>query len=167
MNNACKILFVLTTYFLFACSKNKSTPIDPGDVYLTYKVDGVAVLYKGTAAGQFQEGVIGIKLTDIPTRYVIEAVKGTTNAITLGITTDSLTTNNYVADSVFSLIVENGHVKGVYNKSQVLNISITRYSSGTIDGTFSGKIYAFDIATSHYDSFTLTDGAFKNVEILY
>ena len=166
MANLNKLIFVLAIIYFFACDKDGSSP-GPDDVYLTYKVDGDVVLYKGAAADINDDGVIGLKLLS-PTRYVIQAAKGTTDAIELSITTDSLTTTNYEADQMYSSVVKNHFVMGVFDNSQIINISITRYSSGTIDGTFSGYVYSYSIVSSSgWDSFSLTDGEFKNVKILY
>ena len=129
-------------------------------------MDGDVVLYKVAAADINDDDVIGLKLL-MPTRYVIQGAKGTADAIVLSITTDSLMTTNYEADRFYSTVDKNNLVRGVFDSSQIINISITRYSSGTIDGTFSGYIYSYNIFGSNYDRYPLTNGEFKNVKITY
>ncbi len=164
-----KILLLATMAFVFfSCSKNNpenpENTILPGDVYIKYKVDGKLVLIKGDAGNINGEGVLASQLLE-DNWLRIQGRKGTTNAIDIRITTDSVRTGQYTADRGFSTIVETGNVKGVYLNSHILNISISRYSSGTIDGNFAGNIYSFNIQNSGWSSFSLKEGEFKNVKI--
>lgn len=172
-----KLLFALTiSAILFSCSKDQ---IDQqiaitGNASLQYKVDGVLQQYSGDANTSNPQGVIAykqLKGTIIPaTRHMIQAQSGANNLISLDIVTDSLRPGLYKGELFFTFILTNGTEYGIFDNNQILNVSITRNSSGTIDGIFSGNLYWIKDAqdpSAGFISVSITEGEFKNIRMIY
>lgn len=167
-----KLLVIPAIIFLYSCSKNKPSNITlRGNATLKYKVDSVETLYTGDAGTPNRKGVIAWKHLangSSGTTYFIQALKGLNDLIGMGIITDSLQSGqSYVGEGQFTFVVFKGQKYAITDSSQVFNISITRYYSGFIDGSFSGKLYTFNPQTSITDSISVTEGEFKNVRVIY
>ena len=167
-----KNLFRILTFsiILYSCSKNDNTDNSSiGTASLKFKLDGEQQEFIGNAPTLFGSGsgrgAVCARVNYSEGRgYMIQGYN-VDSIISISILTDSLHTgayNAYFGGS--SLGYFNLGYYALKNSSQIFNISITRHSSGTIDGNFSGKFYQ---EVANPDSISISEGEFKNVKVHY
>lgn len=151
------------------------------DAYIKYKVNGTQVEFKGDYL-HYLSTVNGIYVTKtkFPTApqstYIFLGQSGPNNIIRFQIETDSLQTRTY---NVYPTLTTGGgnpmiivntkpYTAYTFDGTQKITVNISRYSQGTTDGTFSGKLYWQSISTPvTYDSINVMEGEFKNAQIIY
>lgn len=177
-----KLSFVILSAFaLVSCLKsdNRDLGIDySGDGYLKYELNGQPFEYTGGYT-RVTSGGIGVFARKIPksstvpsARYTITGQIGVNKVINIVIITDSLKTGNYTtssfANGVTSIKVDS--VQYSNNRSaDFLNITISNYSAGIIEGTVSGKLSASKTVngSTTYTDGVVTNGAFKKIVVQY
>jgi len=165
-----KNLFIILTFsiILYSCSKHDNTDnSSTATASLKFKLDGEQQEFIGNAPtlyglGSGRGAVCGRVNASEGRIYMIQGYR-VDSMISISILTDSLHTGTYNAYFGGSGLAY--FTLGYYalkNSSQVFNIAITRHSSGTIDGTFSGKFYQ---EVTNPDSISISEGEFKNVRV--
>ncbi len=169
---------IILAFTLVSCFKNTHRDLGPDDYpngYIRYQVNGWQLEYSGgydniTSAGI---GVYCLKekqsATVPSTRYTVKAQLGAAKTINIVIVTDSLqvgsyTTGTTIASGITSATVDSNKY---YNNRPIdfLNVYISRFSEGTIDGTFSGRLSSAktENGSNAYQDGLITNGFFQNV----
>jgi hypothetical protein len=184
-----KTLFIFTTVILLfaACSKSDS-PLGNAS-YIQYRINGILIRYNGdynsyaTGSGEgawvskiipssgpgfpyINYGFIGLKPLNQSLR--------TDQTIGFNIVTDSLKVQTYIptdsANHPIAFVKEYAaiYTTGVRPTDKIM-INISRYSFGSIDGTFTGQFTeTIDVnGVVTYNDGVITQGEFKNLKVMY
>lgn len=154
-------IVLIISFSLLSCKKDNQGNDLSNDAYIKYKVNGTQQQFSGNAANVDAEGVIAYKVINLYTSYHLQGEKGLNNLISLSIVADSLKNGSYKGEPIATFISYNGKEYYILNDTQILNVSITRHSSGTVDGNFSGSLY------DTQGSVSITEGEFKNIKMIY
>lgn len=152
------ILFIT---ILFSCSRDQSILSDSPEI--SFDINGVHYSYIGFPDAS------AAKLTGVPgvsnTVYGFTGYENQSNTIMLALVTDSLKTIGYhFAPSVESVIKASNQVYSF----DLLDVVVTGYSGGTVNGTFSGNLSKLvSISPLVTQPATLTNGVIKNVRVIY
>lgn len=164
-----------------SCSKStESTEQDPatGEVFIKCSFNGNPLQFNGVAAPN-SEGTLAFSHVNspMPGEFFINGHNATqTKIIALQLFTDTLKTQTYYAtyDPFPPIALATGIATdtanyGIYRPSDSITVRITRYSGGTIDGNFSGKLTSRKVSggiiTGYYDGY-VSDGVFRNIKVL-
>ena len=178
-----KLLYIIiATIINVAGCRQEVIPPANTDTYIKYKVNGSDVILYGDHASLLRSGsgVYGSKQEASQTagfsktRYVVLGQAGPNRVVTFTIITDSLRAQSYLsADSASRGVSyvkqdENAYLTniGVNDRFQ---INISRYSEGSIDGSFSGtgvNVKTVNGVTT-YQQGVITEGLFQKVRINY
>ncbi|MCW3119784.1 MAG: hypothetical protein JWM28_3866, partial [Chitinophagaceae bacterium] len=164
-----------------SCSKDsdKEPAPPPSGPYIKYTAGTSQFEFRGSF-NDLITGKPGVYVSKFPgldptggnvTRYVLSGQPNPTDGIRFEIEVDSLKTGSYSCYEKITLggapkIGFSGKAYSTFKKdgSEKLSVIISRYSNGTIDGTFSGTLYSFDVIPIPIE---ITKGEFKNVEAVY
>lgn len=176
--------FIYFYLFLFICnvSCNKSNDTSANStqsVYIKFKLNGAQYQFNGgySSVTSTGEGVYGLKILASTilskTIYEIQGQSGNNRVINLVIVSDSLKSQSYNTPTISSnnfypsLVNIDGKLYGTFQASDVISITINRYSVGTIDGNFSGNLSQSLSNGTQFLNGSITEGEFKNVKIIY
>ena len=175
------LLIILPLLGLMSCFKSDNRDLgvyNISDGYMRYQVNNFP-FEMNDGYNSFSTTGIGVygrkqlKSATVPaTRYVIIGQLTTRKSINLVIITDSLQSGTYTSSTSPSALtlVKMDSLQYAGNRAEdVLNLNITRNLTGTVDGTFSGKLSSAKTANSStsYTEGMITNGVFKNVSITY
>lgn len=172
---------ILPILGLVSCFKSENRDLgvyNISDGYMRYQVNNFPFEMNG-GYNSFSNTGIGVygrkqlKSAAVPaTRYVIIGQLSTRKAINMVIITDSLQTGTYTTNALPGALtmIKIDSLQYAGNRPEdVLSLKITRNPTGTVDGTFSGKLSAAKTTNSSttYTDGLITNGVFKNVSIAY
>jgi hypothetical protein len=175
------LLITSISFGLISCFKSDNRDLgvyNIADGYIRYQVNNFPFEINGgyNSFSNTGVGVYGrkqLKSANVPaTRYTIIGQLSVRKTINIVIITDSLKTGSYTTSTSSNGLtfakIDSIQYSG-NRPDDILNLNITRNSTGTIDGTFSGKL---SYATTASGSTTYTDGViangvFQNVAITY
>lgn len=147
--------YLLIALILFSCSKQQvevNSAVDPSVSEITFNVP----------AGHFVNPVTGIKVKGAQTYYSFSGIKAAGELAEVRVITDSLKTITYHQTfgngSMFSL---SSIVYGYIELTDYLDITISSYSNGVVNGTFSGRV------TSGSFQPTIISGTIKNAVVKF
>ncbi len=169
----CPFIFL---FFLLACKQNTVPPAMP-ESYIKFMVDGQEFKYSGGCDSLLNdhEGACTSKGTALSIGDPIRCytIMGSNPAkdemIYLQLLTDSLVTSSFTPTSGLIeafLSIHNEMHATVFNHPGFI-VNVTRNTNGTIEGNFSGTLYWPVNFTTVFDSVVITNGEFKNVQIIY
>ena len=175
-----QFIIILILFPFISCKKDNTVNPTSVQVYMKYKLDGVLQDYTGDVGSLVSTGT-GVTASKDPVPnssnkvYMLWGQKSSEHVLTFNFPTDSLQVGQYKFDhqigfqSMCELKIVNSSVTHRYtlrfDRGDVMTTNITRYSNGSIDGTFSGRLTYYDFIT--YTSVNITEGEFKNVPIYY
>ena len=183
-----RLLFILSVCII-ACSKEKPSPARPtpppqvDSSSISFRLNDTLVTIKGGLNSYLtnSEGVYASKvLTPYPKWvYNISAKSGFFNDLLLQIYTDSLQVqpyNYFLTQPYYWVVPDQGLFLGIQYKNMdyqiflpndSVNVHITSFSNGYISGTFSADLTPTETANPVPGSAKITDGSFKNLQIVY
>jgi hypothetical protein len=178
------ILSVAIVALLFGCNSNTTSdptlPISSNVGSIKYKVNGAQLSYTANASN-VEYALISKQLAGnviTKTRYVINAQQGSNNIIQIGLVTDSLKLQNYTYDSAYyranigvaiSNSLFNGTQSTIWYNGDYLNVNITSYSNGIVNGTFTAKLTPISPSLNYNTrgSVLITEGEINNLKVTY
>ena len=161
-----KLTFLaLCIFTLISCKKSVlSTPSS-----IEYKVNGSLVQITGGRDYSSQSSVFGVDLGPYVYKsygsgyYSITGLETTYGAsIAIGTGHDSLQTKTYTGGTLSVNFVVNNVSYGIINIQDSILVNITRYSSGSIDGTFSGSF-----SHDSLNRISVTEGKLNNLKVYF
>lgn len=168
----CAKIFIGLILILMGCSKNSSEPIINEEI--SYDVNTVHHDFKGEQTVQNGGvGVWAIKYKGIPggiaAFYSIAANAGIDDLIQILIPSDSLTQQTYhLVQGTGSNMSINQDAYGFLESDDYLDVTITDYNKGIVNGSFSGKMSKIvSINPTVLEPATITNGEIKNVLMHY
>ena len=157
-------VFVFCIFTLISCKKSPlSVPTS-----IEYKVDGSPVQIIG---GRDTSGQLSVAYTNLGC-YIYESIGAGYYTITcfektygalIAIPTghDSLQAKTYTGELGAKFLV-NGNSYGIVNIHDSIILNITRYSYGSVDGTFSGAF-----SDTAQNTISITEGKLNNLKVYY
>jgi hypothetical protein len=175
------VFIILSTLMLVSCLKTGSRNLgvyDTSNGYIRYQLNNYPIEINGGYSSFSTKGVgvFGRKLATLPngpaTRYTIFGQLSTKVAINMVVVTDSLKLGSYTTGTSTdgTTFARLDSIQYAGNRAEdVLHLTITRNSSGTVDGTFSGKLSLAGTAggSPTFTDGVITNGVFQNVAINY
>ena len=179
-----KPAYIIISVFLnvAGCRHEVIAPVATG-TFIKYKINTTDVQINGDhndlatiGTGVFCAKQQASQALGIPTtRYVIQGESGPNRLVSFVIISDSLQSSQsyYTSDSTNKGVSVVKHDADRYitnvRPTDRFQINITRYSEGSIDGTFSGtgaQVKTVNGVTTYKDGL-ITEGSFQKVKILY
>ena len=175
------LLITFCSFSLISCFKSDNRDLKAYNItngYIRYQVNnspfeinGGYIEFSTTGVGVY--GRKQLKSANVPaTRYTIIGQLNARKTINIVITTDSLKSGSYTtgtsSDGVTFAKIDSIQYSG--NRStDILEVNITRNATGTIDGSFSGKLSYPTLAngSTTYTEGIITNGVLQNVAITY
>jgi hypothetical protein len=180
MNRVYVLLAILLN--VAGCSRDVVNPVT-SDTFIKYKFNGAVVQFTGDINNLAATGigVAAIKQAASPTqgipktRYIIQGQNGLNNIISLVIITDSLMpSQSYNSSDSASwgptFVKQDGNTYTTnVRPADKFQITISRYSEGSIDGSFSGigaQVKTVNGVPNYTDG-VVSEGTFQKVKIAY
>ena len=175
------LFLAFVSFALISCFKSDNRELgvyNIADGYIRYQVNNAPFEING-GYSDFSNKGIGVygrkqlKSASVPaTRYLITGQLTNKRTINLFIITDSLKTGTYTTSTSTNAMsfAKIDTIQYAGNRpDDILNVNITRGVSGTIEGTFSGKLSVAKTAngSTTYTDGIITNGFFQNVVISY
>lgn len=158
---------ILSIFFFSSCSKNDNESINTPATF-QFKVNGQLIQLSGGLDSSHRDPITGYFYGCFATKfensgfYSVTAENATYKTL-LEIETqqDSLLPTTYSGGFIDPSFFINDSVYGI-NAGDAMSITISRYSHGTIDGTFSGTVSDLNLTRK-----TITEGQFNNLKVNY
>jgi hypothetical protein len=155
-----RILFVFAFMLFLSSCKKSGLPSVAG---ISYKVNGTQVQISGGIDSSqldyntgYYYGCYAVNHPGSSNYYVISGESKTDGALLIISTPDHLSTTTYSTGSVsLSLKIDNTPYG-----ADAITVNISRYSNGTIDGTFSASV-----SDANANKKTVTDGHLNNIKV--
>ena len=161
-----KNIFLVCIIFLFACSKTNSTQT----ALIQFNLEGQVIKFSGnldsTAVDNITGYFYGCYSTKAGGSYY--TISGTDNFNSTNIVINTIATNDtllqtsYRTGLVSIACIINNTSYGIHTQGDSINVIVSRYSNGIIDGTFSGLVSD----TNHIQK-SITKGFFQNLRVYY
>lgn len=160
-----KLVYWAASFLLLQACNKSTTSLPPG---IQFKIDGVQVQITGGVDSTNQDPVTGYYYGCYATKYSGSTFytfigENKNYSILLGVETQqgSLSTITYSGGVVDVGFIINDTTFGINHNGDEMSITISRYSNGTVDGTFSGTISDRDSTQKN-----ITQGQFSNLKVL-
>lgn len=165
MKNILSGLFLMC---IISCNQNNSG-IAGGDPEISFDLGASHHTYVGAQTTANPIGVYAIKQKAIPgvfnAYYSFAGMSNPNSQIILLIATDSLKVQTYhTTTGTGSQIITTGGGYTFLNSTDFLDITISSYQNGIVNGTFSGKLTN---SSNTSQQTTVTNGQIKNVKLRY
>jgi hypothetical protein len=160
-----KLVYWAVSLLLLTACKKSTTSLPPG---IQYKINGVQVQLTGGLDSTNRDPVTGFYYGCYAMKYSGSTFytfvgENKNYSILLGVETQqgSLSTITYSGGAVDVGFTINDTAFGINHYGDGMSITISRYSNGTVDGTFSGTISDADSTQKN-----ITQGQFNNLKVL-
>ena len=157
------LLIILASLTLFSCSQDPAVMASGSDEpEISFDIAGVHQSYTGSigASGAKAQGAVNAL-------YSFTGYVSTSNEINFIIATDSLKVKTYHVTGNGGIANITGFVYGYVMQGDYLDITITSYQGGVVNGTFTGNLSKVVSSNGVFQPTAITGGVIKNLHVRY